>query len=139
MNLATPYFHQIQPRIVEITFSFPEFAPAHTKSVHSTYSWDTVNFRALWPVWPYPSDHAHPTFFDKLLIYVDLCQHVKNQAISLICSGDMVDQKILQSDWQRIFWSISHELKFSQIWDLCRNTASNINFHYRWNSVKSND
>ena len=28
---------------------------------------------------------------------------------------------------------------FSQIWDLCRNTVNNINFHYRSNSVKLND
>ena len=41
--------------------------------------------------------HTHPltvptpTFFDQLLTYVNLCQHVKNQAISLISSGDMVD------------------------------------------------
>ena len=32
-----------------------------------------------------------PKFFDQLLIYVDLCPHVKNQAISLTSSGDMVD------------------------------------------------
>ena len=47
----------------------------------------------------------------------------------------MVHQKILQSDWLRTFWSISHELKFPQTWDLCKNLA-NINFHYRTNSVK---
>ena len=29
-------------------------------------------------------------FFDQLLILVNLNQHVKNQAVSLICSGDMV-------------------------------------------------
>ena len=27
----------------------------------------------------------------KLLIYVNLYQHAKNQAISVICSGDMID------------------------------------------------
>ena len=37
------------------------------------------------------SDHTHPKFFDQLLIYVNLYQHAKNQAISLICYGDMVD------------------------------------------------
>ena len=39
------------------------------------------------------SDHVHPKIFnfDQLLIYVNLYQHVKNQAISLICSGNMVD------------------------------------------------
>ena len=31
------------------------------------------------------------TFFDHLFIYVNLYQHVKNQAILLIYSGGMVD------------------------------------------------
>ena len=56
------------------------------------------------------------------------------QAISLICSGDIVDLKILQCNWLKTFWPISQEQEFSQIWDLCRNTT-NINFHYRSNSV----
>ena len=34
------------------------------------------------------------------------------------------------------FWSISQEQHFSQIEDLYRNTANNINFHYRINSGK---
>ena len=28
---------------------------------------------------------------------------------------------------------------FSQIWDLCGNTANNINFHNRTNAIKIND
>ena len=63
-------------------------------------------------------------------------QYAQNQDILVICSGDTVDKKILQSNWLRKFWPISQEQKFSQIWDLCRNTA-NKNFHYRTNSVKS--
>ena len=70
-------------------------------------------------------------FFDKLLIYVDLHQHAKNQVFS--------HSKILQSDWLRTFWPISQEQKFSQIWDLYSNTANNINFHYITNLVKIND
>ena len=77
--------------------------------------------------------------FDQLLIYVNLYQHVKNQPISLICSGDMFDQKILQFDWLRTYRSIFQEQKFSQIWDLSRSTGNNANFHYRTNSVKTND
>ena len=38
-----------------------------------------------------------------------------------------------------LIWLTSHEQKFSWIWDLCRNTANNITFHYRTNSVKIND
>ena len=30
-------------------------------------------------------------YFDQLLIYVNLYQHAKSQAISFICSGDMGD------------------------------------------------
>ena len=37
-------------------------------------------------------DQAHPQkIFDQLLIYVNLYQNAKNQAISFICSGDMAD------------------------------------------------
>ena len=48
-------------------------------------------------------DHAHPKFFDKLLAYVNLNHQAKDQAVSLIRFGDMVDKKILQSDWLRTF------------------------------------
>ena len=91
----------------------------------------------LWPDWPHPF-LAMPIqkIFDQLLIYVNLYQHANNQAI---CSGEMVDYKILQSDWLRTFLSISQEPEFSQIWDLCRNITNNIHFHYRTNSVRIND
>ena len=52
--------------------------------------------------------------FDQLLIFVNLYQHTKNEAISSICSGEIVDLKILQSDWLRAFWPISQEQDFSQ-------------------------
>ena len=42
----------------------------------------------------------------------------------------------MQSDWPRAFWLISQEQDFSQIQDLCRNTANNKHFHQRTNSVK---
>ena len=52
------------------------------------------------------------TLFDQLLNYVNLYQHAKNQAILLICSGYMGDNKILQSDWLRTFWPISLKRKY---------------------------
>ena len=65
---------------------------AKNQFIPSTHSWDTVNFRVLWPDWPHPFLVTPiQNFFDQLLIYVNLYQHAKNQAISLICSGDMVD------------------------------------------------
>ena len=60
-------------------------------------------------------DYAHPKIFDQLLIYVNLYQKFKNQAISLVCSSDMIDKRILESDRLRIFWARSLEQKFSQI------------------------
>ena len=78
-------------------------------------------------------DHAHKKF-------MWICIKVqKKKAISLICSGDMIDYKILQPDWLRKFWPICQEQKFSQIWDFCKNTANNINFQYRKYPVKIND
>ena len=47
--------------------------------------------------------------FDKLLTFVNLYQHAKNEAISSISSGEIVDLKILHSDWLRAFWPISQE------------------------------
>ena len=44
--------------------------------------------------------------FEQLLIFVNLYQHAKNKAVSSICSGEIIDLKILQSDWLRAFWSI---------------------------------
>ena len=81
-------------------------------------------------------DYVHPQIFWSTLIYVNLYQHAQNQAISLICCGDMADWKILQSE-TNIFPYM--EQTFSQTWDFCRNTADNISFHYRTNSVKIND
>ena len=66
---------------------------------------------------------------------MNLHQHAKNQGFSSSCSRDIVDLKILRSDWLRAFWPIAQEPDFSQIQDLCKNTA-NINFHYTPNSEK---
>ena len=78
---------------------------------------------------------------DQLLIFVNLYQHAKNEAVSSICSGEMIDLKILQSEWLKTFWPLSQEQDLSQTENLCRNTANNINlhYHYKTNSRKIND
>ena len=139
--MTTTIFDQAHPKITEITFAFLNLHHhAKNQFLPSIHSWDTANFKVTWPDWPH-TFLAMPIqkFLDQLLIYVNLYQHAKKQAISLICFGDMVEQKILQPDWLRTFWPISQEPEFSQIWDLCRNTANNTNFHYRVTSVKIND
>ena len=83
--MTTSIFGQAHPKIFEI--NFPEFAPACKKSVHSINSFLRYSqflspvARLATPI----SDHT------QLLLYMYSYQHAKNQAISLICSGDMVD------------------------------------------------
>ena len=86
--MTMPIFDQAHPKITETTFCFPEFAKPCKKSVHSIYSFLRYS-QFLSPVTRLAM--PIPKFFDQLLIYVNLYQHAKNQAISLICSGDMVD------------------------------------------------
>ena len=66
-------------------------------------------------------------------------EHLKNQAFLSYCSRDIVDLKILLSDWLRAFGPISQEPDFFQKWDLCKITANSMSFHYRPNSEKIND
>ena len=93
-------------------------------------SWDQsghTHFR------PYP-----PKYFSMNFYFPWICINIqKNQTFSSIFSRDIVDLKILQSDWPRAFWPISQEV-YSQVWDLCNNTINNINFFCRPNSEKIN-
>ena len=49
----------------------------------------------------------------------------KNEAASYICSAEIADLKILQSDWLRAFWPISPEQDFFQYW-ICAGTQQII-------------
>ena len=82
---------------------------------------------------------AKQKFFVQFFIFVNLYRHAKNEAVSLIYSGEMVVLEILQSDWLGEFWSIYQEQDFPKTYDLCRNTANNMNFRYRTSAVKIND
>ena len=74
-----PNFDHIHPKIIEITFSFPEFAPACKKSVHSINSFlryrqiQSPVTRLATPILTLPT----PKFFGQPLIYVNLCEHKK--------------------------------------------------------------
>ena len=70
---------------------------------------------------------------------MNLYQQAKDQAFPSFCSRDIVDLKILQSDWPIAFWRVSQEPDFSQVWDLCKNGGNNMNVLYRPNSEKIND
>ena len=95
-QMVMPIFDHAHPKIIEITFSFPEFPPACKKSVHSINSFLRYSHiesdRVPWPDCPKSFlTMRTQNFFDQFLIDLNLYQHAKNQVISLICSGDMVD------------------------------------------------
>ena len=121
--------------------NFTEFALSCKKSVHSIYSFLKYS-QLLDPMTRLATtifDDAHRKNFWSTFSLSEFASTCKNEAILLISSGDMVDKKILQSDWLRKFWPISQGQKFSQTGDLCRNTANNIYFHCRTNSVNITD
>ena len=138
-RLALPIFDHSHPNLWS-GFNFCDHASTCKKSVPSVLSWDTDNFRVQRQNWPTSFlTIPHQNLFTRLLNLGSLYQHSKNEAISTICSWKMLDLKIPRSEWLRAFWPISQEQYFFQIEDLYRNTANNINFHYRANSGKIND
>ena len=117
------------------SFLVPRWDPANFNPL--ILSWDTTSFSILVPEWWHPFFITPtPIFFNQQFNFHELVSTCKNQSNSSFCYGD-TDWKILQSDWPRQFWPISQELDFSQRWDLRRNIANNINFHYRSNSEKN--
>ena len=88
------------------------------KLIASVHSWDTVNSADTILTTP-TFDHAQPKYFwstFNFCEFVPTCK--KNDAIVLICSGEIVDFKMMQSDWFGSFLPISLEQDFSQyrIW-----------------------
>ena len=52
------------------------------------------SLRVQRPDWPYPfQTMPNQTIFDELLIFKNLYHHAKNEAISSLCSGEIVDLK----------------------------------------------
>ena len=63
---------------------------------------------------------------------MNLYQHIKNLAISSICSRYIANLKILESDWSRTFWLISQKPDFFGLFPVTE-------LHCRPNSEKMND
>ena len=84
-------------------------------------------------------DHAQPNIFQSTFNFHEFPSTCKKQVFSSFCSRDIVNLKILKSDWLRAFWPKSQEADFSQVQDLCNNASNNINFLYRTNSEKTNN
>ena len=131
-----PISDHTNPKIIKITFSFPNFAPECKISVHSIYSFWRYNqlqspiTRLATPIF----DNAH---LKKFWSAFNLCE------LALTCkkSGHFIDL-FWRYGWllNPAIWLAKNILAHtSGIWDLYKNTANNISFHYRINSVKIND
>ena len=125
-QISLTHFLLFPPKNFQSPFNLSKFVPACKKSVNSTCSFlrytqfQIPKTRLGTPIF----DYAQPKYreiFDELLIFVNLYQQAKNEAVSSICSAELVNLKMLQS----------REQNFSQIWDLCKNTGNNINCHHR--------
>ena len=129
--MTMPIFNQVHPKIIEITFSFREFAPGCKKSVHCINSYLRYSqfyspvTRLATPISHHVSPHIFWSTFN-LCEFVSTCK-TSGYFIGLFWKYGWL--KILHTDRLRTFWPISQEPEFSQIWDLCKNTANNINFH----------
>ena len=85
------WFDQALPKIIESTFTFPEFVQACKKTVYQRQqileSGDQTGHINFWPCPP-------KKIFDNLLIFVNLYQHAKNQFIPSVHSSDTVNFKV---------------------------------------------
>ena len=84
--------------------------------------WEASKHTTLWKIWL--------KFFPLLAI----CLHAKNQCDPVIPSGDICDQRILQSNWLKAFPGITQE---TQKWDLYSIIDNNTNFYFKYISSKN--
>ena len=128
--MATTNSDHDHPKIIESTFSFPEFAPECKISVHFIYSFlrysqfQSPATRLAMPIF----NHVHPKIFWSTFNLRELVSPGKKSGYFIDLVWRYGWLKHLQSDWLRIFCPISQEQKCSQIWDLCGNTANYIVF-----------
>ena len=89
---------------------------AKNQFIPSIHSWDTANFRVLWPDWPHPF-LTMPTqkISDQLLICVNLYQHVKNRFIPYVHSSDSVSFRVPWLDWPHPFLTMPTPNNFNQL------------------------
>ena len=64
--------------------------------------------------------------------------HTKNKFHHSLFSWDFTFSRILQLDWPTVFWPITWEPEFCQIWYWWRNIINNISFHFRSFPGKTN-
>ena len=111
-----PILDHAHPKNFQSPFTLHELLPTcKNRLITPAHFWDSFKFsletRLATPIYY----HAHPKNLYQLLTFAYLYQDAKNKAVSSIFSGEKFDLEILQSDWIRVFKSITPEQDFSQI------------------------
>ena len=128
--MVVPIFDPTHPRLVEITFT----------SITSTHSWDSQIWssmtRLAMPI--FHCTHSN-TFWSTFTLFefVSICKKIR-LFHWFVLKIWLIKKSCNLIDWEH-FGPYLRNKNFSRIWGLCRNTANNVSFHYRTNSVKTND
>ena len=87
--MVIPIFDHAQPKLLNQLLAF---LMQKMQKISSFNLFILEKWSISWPDLPHPFlDHSQSKSFDQALIHVNLHQHAKNKAISLICSRNMVD------------------------------------------------
>ena len=112
-------FDHAHPKIIESTFSFPEFVSARKKKqfIPSVHFCDTVNLRGLQPEWPHPFlTMFTPKIFNHLLICVNLYQHAKNQLIPSLRQSQLQSP---ETNWPNSYFDHAQTKNVRAIFNFC--------------------
>ena len=127
-------FDHSQPEIIEVTFSFPEFATAYKNSLLQLFPLKIQSI--LESVTRVPIfDQAFEKTFKSTFNFQEFVSTCKS-GYFIIVSRDIADLKILQSDWLGVFQPMSQKPGFYQTWDLYRIIVNKIKFHFWANAEK---
>ena len=139
--MAIPIIDHNHPKIIELTFNFPEFAPSCKKinllhlfilerqSISDSHDHTSHSFLTL------PNQKCFWSTYN-LCEFAPICNK-SGCFIDLFWRYDWLKNPAIWLD-ENILVHISGK-NFPQIWDLHGKTVNNINFYYRTKQVKLND
>ena len=98
-SVHSSFFNHAHPQNSLSSLNLCEIVPVCKKWVPSVLSWATVNFRFQRPDWRHSFlTMPHQGLSSQLLMFVNLHQHAKNEAVSLIWSGERLDLAIWMAE-----------------------------------------
>ena len=106
---------------------------AKSQFMPSIYSWNTATFRVPWPDWPHLFWPCPTKIFLKIFMWICINKQNIRRFYWFILEIWLTKKSCSLIGWY--FGPYLRNKNFPKIWDLHRNIANNINFHYRTNLV----